>query len=160
MRVTPDRTGKGSEVERQDQGSPRPDCQHASTCALPASSLASSSPSVCPAQQARGLFSSTRGLQDRAAQAMVAPALSPGRGSTHVDLLYFKDPSLVLTRCIFFPSYPVKRRLFLQLWLYRNSARFQLVSNENCSTCRCMFDVFVGRIELHILLLCHLDLHS
>ena len=43
-----------------------------------------------------------------------------------------------------------------QLWLCRCSlASFQLVFYKNCSTCRCIFDVFVGGVELYILLLCH-----
>lgn len=52
-------------------------------------------------------------------------------------------------------------------WLYddlsynfgfmRYSASIQQVFCENCSTCRCIFDVFVGGSELHILLLCHLN---
>ena len=45
------------------------------------------------------------------------------------------------------------------LWLYkRSSANFQLVSCENCSTCRYVFDTFVETGELYILLLYHLDL--
>ena len=38
------------------------------------------------------------------------------------------------------------------------SASFQLVFCENCSICRCIFDVFVGRVELYILLFLHRDL--
>lgn len=38
----------------------------------------------------------------------------------------------------------------------RSSARFPSVFCENCSTGGCIFDVFVKRDELHILLLCHL----
>ena len=48
-------------------------------------------------------------------------------------------------------------RSFLKIWLSKRSATFQLVFCENCSTCRCIFDVFVGVGELHILLFCHLD---
>ena len=47
--------------------------------------------------------------------------------------------------------------VLLQLWLYRySSASFQLVSCENFSTRRCIFDVFKGGGDLHILLFCHL----
>ena len=56
-----------------------------------------------------------------------------------------------------FLSYLVIWRSFLQLWCYRSSAGLQLVFHKNCSTCRCIFDVFVGRGELHILLFCGLD---
>ena len=42
----------------------------------------------------------------------------------------------------FLPSYVGS---LLQLWLYkRSSARFQWILCENCSTCRCIFDVLVG----------------
>ena len=45
----------------------------------------------------------------------------------------------------FFPSYPVTWKSFLQLWLYRSSsASFQLVFHEQCSACRCIFNVFVA----------------
>lgn len=54
-----------------------------------------------------------------------------------------------------FPVLPASVEAFVQVWVYKNSsASFQLVFCENCSTCRCVFDVFVGRDEL---LLCHLD---
>ena len=44
--------------------------------------------------------------------------------------------------CLFFPpSYLAMQRSSLQLWLYRSSVHFQLVFCENCSTCRCIFDV-------------------
>lgn len=57
-----------------------------------------------------------------------------------------------------FLSYLVIQRSFLQLWCYRrSSASLQLVFHKNCSTCRCIFDVFVGRGELHILLFWSLD---
>ena len=50
---------------------------------------------------------------------------------------------------------------FFQPWLYRNlSASFQLVCSENYSTCRCIFDLFMGGGEFHVLLLHHLHLLS
>lgn len=39
-------------------------------------------------------------------------------------------------------------------------ANLQLVFSENCSTGRCIFDVFVGGDEFHILLLYHLNLYN
>ena len=63
------------------------------------------------------------------------------------------SPELLL----FSLSYPATRQSFLQPWLYGNSAGFQLVFQENHSTCRCIFDMFVKGDELHILLFCHLD---
>ena len=60
---------------------------------------------------------------------------------------------------LFFSSYPVTCVSFLQHLLYRSpSASFYLVFHTSCTTCRCIFDVFVRGGELHILLLCHLDL--
>ena len=57
----------------------------------------------------------------------------------------------------FFPHYLVMWKSYLQFFVYRSSfASFQLVFHENCPTCRCIFDVLVGRGELHVLLLCHL----
>ena len=58
---------------------------------------------------------------------------------------------------LFSPSYPDTWQSFLQPWLYGNSASFQLVFQENHSTCRCIFDMFIAGGELHILLFCHLD---
>ena len=46
----------------------------------------------------------------------------------------------------------------LQSWWYRSpSASFQLIFEENCSTGRWIFDVFMAGDQLHILLLSHLD---
>ena len=48
---------------------------------------------------------------------------------------------------------------FLYPYLYRScSTSLQLVFSENSSTCKCIFDVFVGGGEFYILLLCRLDL--
>ena len=42
--------------------------------------------------------------------------------------------------------YPIPCGSFLQSWLYNSlSASLQFVFSENCSTCRCIFDVFMGR---------------
>lgn len=47
----------------------------------------------------------------------------------------------------------------LQSWLYRRfTASFQLDFSENFSTCRCVFDVFMGKGEFCVLFLRHLDL--
>ena len=40
---------------------------------------------------------------------------------------------------------------FLYPWLYRHSASLQIVFGEDCSTCRCIFDIFMGGGKLHIL---------
>lgn len=58
----------------------------------------------------------------------------------------------------FFPSCSVTWESFLLLWLYkRSNVSFQLVFCEIHSTCRCIFDVFVGEGELRILLPLHLN---
>lgn len=64
----------------------------------------------------------------------------------------------VLIWSLFFPFSPITCGSFLQVLLYRSpSASLQFVFSENCSTW-CTFDVFVGRGELHVFLLHHLDL--
>ena len=46
--------------------------------------------------------------------------------------------------CLFL-SYSILCVSFLQPWLYKSlSASLQLVFSENCFTCRCIFDVFMG----------------
>ena len=65
----------------------------------------------------------------------------------------------VQTQSLYFPSYLIMCVFFLQPLLYMSPASFELVFHES-STCRCIFDVFVGRGEVHILLLHHLDLPS
>ena len=52
--------------------------------------------------------------------------------------------------------YPVTWGFFLQVWLYEIC--FQWVFCENCSTFSCISDIFAGGGELHLPLLCHLDL--
>ena len=62
--------------------------------------------------------------------------------------------SQVPTWLLVFPSYPFLCESFLQPWLYRSlSDSFQLVFSENFSTCRCIFEVFIGGVEFHVLLL-------
>ena len=59
----------------------------------------------------------------------------------------------------FLPYLPDSMRTFSEPWLYKiPSASFKLCFTENYSTCRWISDVFIGNSELHILLLCHLDL--
>ena len=61
------------------------------------------------------------------------------------------------TQSLLFFFYLIMCVSFLQPWLYKSvSASFQLVFSENCSTCRCIFVMFMGRDNLHILLLHHL----
>ena len=73
----------------------------------------------------------------------------PPRRSCQLDHFFFLN-------LITFSSYLMMCGFFSQLWLYRSpSASFQLVFSENCSTCRCTFDVFVEGSEFHILLLHH-----
>ena len=61
-------------------------------------------------------------------------------------------------RLLFSPSNPITCGSFLQPWFYRSlSGSFQLVFNENCSTCRFIFDVCMSRGELYVLVFCHLD---
>ena len=102
------------------------------------------------------------GLRPRLQRPTRGPHYSLPRVGIHPCFLPFPlNPLLgaqVLTQSLFFPSYVITCVFFLQPWLYRSPyASFQVVFSENCSTCRCIFDVFVGECDLHILLLCHLD---
>ena len=111
-------------------------------------------------QQERGLVSSVQDPQTGMPRLWVDLFPPQGEGP-HVWTFCFlqippkgASPDLMPS----FPSYLIIWRSFLQLWLHKRSARFQLVFCENCSTCRCIFDVFVGGGEHHALLLHHLDL--
>lgn len=62
---------------------------------------------------------------------------------------------------LFSPSYPVTWKYFLQPWFYRNScASFQLIFHKNYNTYRCIFDVFLGGDELHVLLIYQSEVSS
>ena len=51
----------------------------------------------------------------------------------------------------FSPRYLIMWEYFLQPGLHRSSASLQIVFHENCSTCRCIFDIFMGGGKLRIL---------
>lgn len=96
-------------------------------------------------QQPRGLFSS---MQDPR-----TGTPHPVCGSTPSSQIPPGDA--VLTLC-FYCTLPAYVELFLQLWLCKSSsASFQFIFCENCSTCGCIFDMFVRTSECHVLLLCH-----
>ena len=57
----------------------------------------------------------------------------------------------------FFPPTQLCGDLFCNFGFMRFSASIQQVFWENCSTCKCIFDVFVGGGELPIFLFHHLD---
>lgn len=49
----------------------------------------------------------------------------------------------------------------MQPWFYRNScASFQLIFHKNYNTYRCIFDVFLGGDELHVLLIYQFEVSS
>lgn len=95
------------------------------------------------------------GSQDRVSQIVSWPYSLP---RVIVNLLIDLSQGDTSWHDVFvFLSYLVIWRSFLQLWCNRgSSASFKLVFHKNFSTCRCIFDVFVGRGELHILLFCEL----
>ena len=119
-------------------------------------------------QPAKGAHHHHIGHQDWSTQSVVLTAQSPGWGACvfyRLSLCIFPFPLSPLpgtqgpTLLLFFPSYPITCTSLLQSVLYRSpSAIFQLVFNEDCSTCKYIFDVFLGVGELHIVLLHHLDL--
>ena len=58
------------------------------------------------------------------------------------------------------PYLPNSMWIFLQSWLYKSlSTSLWLVFSENCSTCRCIYHVFVERGKFCALLLHHLGLN-
>ena len=61
--------------------------------------------------------------------------------------------------CFFFLSFilPGYAEIFVVLSAAQSPLLVFSMYSENCSNCRCILDVFVGRGELHVLLLCHLD---
>ena len=71
------------------------------------------------------------------------------------------DPILVLLLLLFLLlSYPVTSWSFSCFGRMKSSARVAWLFCENCSICKCNFNLFVERDELHIHLFCHLDLLS
>lgn len=62
------------------------------------------------------------------------------------------------TQSLFFPTYVITWDLSKSLDYKIPSANFTLHFSEKYSTCRWISVVFIGNSELHILLLCHLDL--
>ena len=85
---------------------------------------------------------------------------SPGVETFPISQLSPKDESPVLLPfvcvCVSFcPSW--LHRDLSRTWCLSYSVSVQLVFCENCSTCRCILDVFVEGGELHVLLH-HLDL--
>ena len=136
---------------------PHPGCAQGPCC------LYVSSPSVCTSstptsQVGLSLPHKTQGLECP----ICASACSlPKAGVYTCSLLFPLSPlpgSQIPTLLFFFPSYPITCVRFLQPWSYRSlSASFLLFFSENCSTCRCISDVFMLGGE-HILLLCHLHL--
>ena len=79
----------------------------------------------------------------------------PGRVSTFV---FCSVPSLGHRWWLLFPSYPILCVSFFNLGCIADFCHLQLVCSENCSTCRCILDVFVAGGEPYILLWQHLDL--
>lgn len=96
-----------------------------------------------------------------------APSVSLKSLTLRADLIFvwvFPRAAQVLTWSLLFLStwfcsglsYSIAN---LQL-VFSLFANLQLVFSENCSTGRCIFDVFVGGDEFHILLLYHLNLYN
>ena len=93
-------------------------------------------------------FSPTQDLRTGAPRLWLTSWTSLGQVSTEGHKSRFRCFSSLHYVCMFQPG------------LYRSSASFWLVFSENCSTCRCIFDVFTEGDELHTLLLCHRGLNS
>ena len=80
---------------------------------------------------------------------------SPMCGLSHsLSRVDSKSVLQVLTRLFLFPSWPTPCGSFLQSSLYNSlPSSLQFVFKENCSTCRSIFDVFLGGGERTFLLL-------
>ena len=77
-------------------------------------------------------------------------------GAPRLWLTSWTSLGQVPIQMLFFPSL----RMYVSAWVVQEFSSFWLVFSENCSTCRCIFDVFTEGDELHTLLLCHLGLNS
>lgn len=126
--------------------------------------LSFSSPSLCPSCFPTSHWACLPhvGARDWAAESVAWSAYFPGWMPTHIVCLPFLLSPLpgaqVPTWSLLFPSYTITYGFFLQSWLCSSFPdSFQIVFSETYSTCRCIFDVFVGRGELHVFLLWHLD---
>ena len=116
-----------------------------STSLLPALSRGVRLP---PVPQPARVFSPTQDLRTGVPRLWLRCSL-PGQVPTQEHEFWFRCFSSLHYMCMFQPG------------LYRSSsASFWLIFSENCSTCRCIFDVFMEGDEFHILLLCHLGLNS
>ena len=124
--------------------------------------LGFSSPSICSSDS----LSSQRGLSPLhrtpglACPATAQPTHSLGQGSAHRDLLFLSDlppGAQVLTPVPFSCTALLSGDLFWNFGCTEFFWWFLLVFCENCSMCRHIFDVLVGRSEFYVLLLCHLD---
>lgn len=97
------------------------------------------------------------GSQSSDAQYMAQSAHFPEWISTHIFSIF----QVIQVWLLLFLSYSIPCVSFLQTLLYRSlSDSFQLVFNENCSTCRCISDLFMEGGELHIFSLQHHDPNS
>ena len=102
------------------------DCWQASTHARFTSSLASPALRPCSSPSSQRRLSPLCRIPDWATQSVTWPALSPGWGSIHADLLFLSDPSQGWRSWpyAFCLSYLVRWKSFLQLWLYSSSVSF------------------------------------
>ena len=88
-------------------------------------------------------------------------AHSPERVLSYIVSLFLcllgKGTCPDLIASLLFTLIPCK--FFLQPWLYKSlSSSLPSVLSENCSACRCIFDVFMEGSGFLIFLLCHLHL--
>ena len=138
-----------------------PACGQASTCNPKGHSSGIHSPPVTPRgpPSSKGACLPLIGFQDWSSQSVVLVAHSLGQVSTWAVSLFLWVSSQGSRShvMIFSPPYLIICVFFLQPWLYRSpSACFQVSSLRTIPPVD-FFDVFVGKSELHVLLLCHLD---
>ena len=118
-------------------------------CHRPAAAL--SSDSLCSSHSISAYFAASEGASP---VAVTSPLLQlPPRGVGPISFpLFLPFLSFVLPSYVGNFSCPFR--------CPRSSASVQQVFCVNCSTCRCILDVLVGRSEPQVLLFHHLDLDS
>lgn len=109
-----------------------------------------------PPEQSSGFPQSSWYLDQHANQSgePIFPLLDPRTGPLNMWARNAHSPGRIFTHVIpilFWATF------FLQPWLYRSHYQSPVSFIENCSTCVCIFDVFVGGEEFCIFLLYNLN---
>ena len=110
---------------------------------------------LSPRYKIPGLGHPVRGFHCSLPMVILFPWILPFPGTKSPPKGTGPHPIILIS---FLPNY--MWIILIVLFVQQSFSNFQLVFSENCSTSKCIFDVFMGEGELHILLLCHLNLWS